>query len=302
MSAAPPHRHLSAAHFALVLAIVAVWGSNFVVIKLGLRDFPPFLFALLRFLFSALPFVFFLRRPAVEWRWLVMYGVFLGAGQFGLLFYAMRADISPGMTSLVVQLQVFFTIALSIWLFHERISRITLAGGLLAAAGLGVIGLHLDATVTAAGIGEVACAAFFWGCANICVKMAMQRSKKRFDMLAFIAWSSVFAVPPLLALTLVFEGWDVGWHAVSNAHWDAWLAVVWQVAGNTLFAFSAWSLLLTRYDAATIAPYALLIPIFGMGSSAILLGEPMPPWKLAASAMVLGGIALITIVGASRRR
>ena len=284
-----------------MLAIVAVWGTNFVVIKVGLRDFPPFLFALLRFVFCAIPFVLFVPRPAVEWRWLILYGVFLGAGQFGLLFYAMRSDISPGLASLVVQLQVFFTIGLSVWLFRERISAVALAGALLAAAGLAVIAFNLDSSVTAAGIAAVSGAAFCWACANISVKQAMLRSKKRFDMLAFIVWASIFAVPPLLLLTLGLEGWRVGWQSVTSAHPDAWLALAWQVAGNTLFGFAAWSWLLTRYDAATITPYALLIPIFGMGSSALLLGEPLPPWKLVASAMVLGGIALITIVGVSRR-
>src|ERR1700682_3969429 len=98
------NRHrMSPFHIALAVLVMAIWGTNFVVIKIGLRDFPPFLFALLRFFFSALPFAFFVRRPQVEWRWLVLYGVFLGAGQFGLLFYAMREDISPGLASLVVQ-------------------------------------------------------------------------------------------------------------------------------------------------------------------------------------------------------
>jgi O-acetylserine/cysteine efflux transporter len=302
MSAASSARRPTPANLALILAIVAIWGTNFVVIKVGLGDFPPFLFALLRFFFCAIPFVFFVRRPAVEWRWLALYGVLLGAGQFGLLFYAMRADISPGMASLVVQLQVFFTIALSMWLFHESISRTVLAGTLLAAAGLAVIGFHLDATITAAGVAEVAGAAFCWACANVCVKQAMLRSGKRFDMLAFIVWSSLFAVPPLAALTLALEGWDVAAAAIAHAGWGAWIAVAWQVTGNTLFAFAAWSWLLTRYDAAAVTPYALLIPVFGMGSSALLLGEPLPPWKLAASAMVLGGIALITLAGASRRK
>src|SRR5262249_31396192 len=107
-------------HIALALVVVAVWGTNFVVIKVGLQySPPPCLLALLRFAFSAFPFVLFLPRPRTPWRWMVIYGMFLGAGQFGLLFYAMRADISPGLASLIVQSQVFFTIALSAWLFRE---------------------------------------------------------------------------------------------------------------------------------------------------------------------------------------
>jgi O-acetylserine/cysteine efflux transporter len=285
---------MKASHLAVALAVVAIWGTNFVVIKHGLEDFPPLLFALLRFFFSALPCMFFIRRPPVAWRWLAVYGVFLGAGQFGLLFYALRSDIAPGLASLVVQVQVFFTIGLSVWLFRERISGIAILGTLLGAAGLGIVGLHLDASVTAKGVVTVVTAAFSWACANVTVKRAARDGGEPFGMLAFIVWSSIFAVPPLAILTLAFEGADVAWRAVSSAGAGAWSALAWQVVGNTLFAFTAWSWLLTRYEAAVVSPYALLIPVFGMGASALLLGEPLPAWKLGAAAMVLGGIALIT--------
>jgi O-acetylserine/cysteine efflux transporter len=292
-------RHLHPLHIALAFLIVAVWGTNFVVIKAGLRELPPFLFAALRFLACAVPFALFVRRPAVAWRWLALYGVILGAGQFGLLFYAMRADISPGMASLVIQVQVFFTIGLSMWLFQERAKPVTWVGTVLAAAGLGVIAWHLDATITARGVAIVICAALAWAAANVIVKRAVRESGA-INMVGFMVWSSLFAVPPLLALCLVLEGWDTAVHAVTAASPVAWGAVAWQAVGNTLFGYAAWSWLLTRYDAAVVAPYALLIPIFGMGSSALVLGEALPPWKLAAAAMVLGGITLITFVG--RRR
>jgi O-acetylserine/cysteine efflux transporter len=301
----PQRPHLSALHAGLALLVVLVWGSNFVVIKWALRDFPPFLFAALRFFFSAVPLVFFLRRPRVAWKWLVLYGVLLGAGQFGLLFLAMRADISPGMASLVVQMQVFFTIGLSVAIFRERVRGVALFGLSLAAAGLAVIGWHLDATVTARGVVLVLFAAFFWACANVVVKKAALESKASVPMLAFIVWSSVFAVPPLLALSAAFEGVATDWQACHSANWEGWLAVAWQSTGNTLFAFAAWSWLLTRYDAAVISPWALLVPVFGMASSAFLLGEAFPPWKLAAFAMVMGGIAIGSIVPvllAQRRR
>jgi O-acetylserine/cysteine efflux transporter len=293
-------RHLRPLHVALAFLIVAVWGTNFVVIKAGLDELPPFLFATLRFVACILPFVFFIARPRVRWRWLALYGVVLGAGQFGLMFSAMRADISPGMASLVVQVQVFFTIGLSMWLFHERARAATWVGTLLAAAGLAVIGFHLDATITALGVALVIGAALGWAVANVIVKGAARDSAQPIDMLGFMVWSSLFAVPPLLLLTVAFEGWSEGIHAMAAASVAAWGAVAWQAVGNTLFGYAAWSWLITRYDAAVVTPYALLIPIFGMGSSALVLGESLPPWKLAAAAMVLGGITLITLAG--RRR
>jgi O-acetylserine/cysteine efflux transporter len=293
-------RHLHPLHVALAFLIVAVWGTNFVVIKAGLGELPPFLFAALRFTACAIPFALFIPRPAVRWRWLALYGLFLGPGQVGLMFYAMRADISPGMASLVVQVQVFFTIGLSMWLFHERARPVTWVGTLLASGGLAVIALHLDATITAAGVSMVVGGALAWAGANMVVKRAALESNVPLNMVGFMVWSSIFAVPPLALMTLALEGWSVDAHAIAAAGAGAWGAVAWQAVGNTLFGYAAWSWLLTRYDAAVFAPYALLIPIFGMGSSALLLGESLPPWKLAAAAMVLGGITLINVFG--RRR
>ena len=282
-------------HVALAFLIVAVWGTNFVVIKAGLAELPPFLFAALRFCACAVPFAFFIERPKVAWRWLALYGVVLGAGQFGLLFYAMRADISPGMASLVIQVQVFFTIGLSMWAFAERARPITWVGTVFAAAGLAVIAWHLDATITAKGVAIVICAAMAWAVANIVVKRVAREAKGSINMVGFMVWSSIFAVPPLLAISVALEGGAEAWRAVTHASLGAWAAVEWQAVGNTLFGYAAWSWLLSRYDSATVAPWALLIPVFGIGSSALVLGEPLPPWKLVAAAMVLGGITLITL-------
>ncbi|WP_231971298.1 EamA family transporter [Polynucleobacter necessarius] len=60
MNKAPQKSYtLPTSHLLLALAIVAVWGTNFVVIKLSLEAFPPFLFAALRYTFTLLPLVFF---------------------------------------------------------------------------------------------------------------------------------------------------------------------------------------------------------------------------------------------------
>jgi O-acetylserine/cysteine efflux transporter len=288
-------------HFSLALAVMAIWGTNFVVIERGLAELPPLAFACLRFVLSAVPALFFIRRPATPWRFLIAYGVLLGAGQFGLLFLAMNGHITPGLASLIIQTQVIFTVAMSVVLFHERVPATAIAGTTLALAGLATVGAHFDATVTPLGLALVVCAALCWGCANVVVKMAVRRGPP-FRMLGFIVWSSLFAVPALLALSLAFEGPAAVEVAIRNASLAAWAAVAWQAAGNTLFCFAAWSWLLAKYDAAIVTPHALLIPVFGMGASALVLGEPMPPWKLVAGAMVIAGIAIITLAPLLRRR
>ncbi len=278
---------LPARHLLLALAVVAIWGSNFVVIKIGLAHLPPFLFAALRFFLVALPLVFFLPRPAVPWRNLAIYGVLIGAGQFGLLFFAMRGHISPGLASLVIQMQVFFTIFLSMGISHEKVrTNQWLALG-LATLGIAVIAWHTDGATTPAGIALVLLAAFCWASGNMAGKQA-----GRVNMVAYVAWSSLFAAPPLFLLSYCFEGGDAIAAGVRNADLTTWSAVLWQSVGNSLFGYAAWGWLLARHPAASITPMALLVPVFGMAASAWWLGEAMPAWKFYAMALVMGGLAM----------
>lgn len=274
-------------HLLLALSVVAVWGTNFVVIRWGLDGLPPFLFATLRFALSALPWLLFVPRPTAPWSKLAAFGVLLGVGQFGLLFLAIDGRIAPGLSSLVVQTQVFFTIGLSMWLLRERIRPWQIAGLLLAVGGLSIIGSHLDATVTAAGVALVLGAAFFWACANLVVK-----SLGPVNMLHFMVWSSAFAVPPLLLISLAVEGPQAITNALQHAGPGVWASVVWQALGNTLFGYGVWNWLLARHPAATVTPMALLVPVFGMGASALALGEGLPGWKLLACGLVLAGLAV----------
>ena len=281
---------MPASHLLLALAVVFVWGTNFVVIRWGLDGLPPLLFATLRFAASALPWLLLVRRPPVPWSKLAAFGVLLGVGQFGLLFLAMRADIAPGLASLVIQTQVFFTIALSLLTLGERVRGYQLAGLALAVGGLALIATHLDAHSTPLGLILVLAGAFFWSCANMVVKTV-----GKVDMLAFMVWSSLFAVPPLFVLSLWREGWPLMQERVLAANLGVWLCVLWQALGNTLFGYGAWNWLLARHAASQVTPWALLVPVFGMTASALSLGEPLPAWKLGAATLVLCGLAVIVL-------
>jgi O-acetylserine/cysteine efflux transporter len=288
----PPSPHLAPRHALLALAVVAVWGTNFVVIKTALGALPPLLFAVLRFAVAFLPAALFVRRPPIALRTLALYGMLIGAGQFGLLFVAMRHDITPGLASLVIQIQVFFTIGLAMVINGERLRRVQVVALGLAAAGLVVIGWHTDAHTTVFGLGLVLTAALAWACGNL----VAQRAGK-VPVLGFMVWSSLFALPPLVGLALWFEGPAALLQGVTAAGPVVWAAVAWQALGNTLFGYGAWAWLMARYPAATVSPMALLVPVFGMGASAALLGEPLPPWKLGAAVLVIGGLALNVLAG-----
>lgn len=281
---------LPLSHLGLALLVITVWGSNFVVIKESLGQFPPLLFAALRFVFALLPAVFFIKRPPVPLAHLAAYGILIGVGQFGLLYRAMDGEISPGLASVVMQSQAFFTIFLTMWIERERVKPFQGVALLFAAAGIGVIAAHTDASTTGLGLILALVAAMSWSGGNV-----VARQSGRVNMLGYVVWASLFSIPPLLALSLLFEGPALIADAVRKADLYGWGGVLWQSYGNTLFGYVAWGWLLARHPAATIAPMALLVPIVGLASAVWLLDEPLPFWKIAATALVVGGVALNTL-------
>jgi O-acetylserine/cysteine efflux transporter len=291
-----PTQALSLRHALLAFAVVAIWGTNFVVIKFALGQLPPLTFATLRFIFAFIPAAVLLKRPQVPWRNLALYGVLIGAGQFGLLYIAVKGFISPGLASLVVQTQVFFTIGLSMWRTGERVKPAQIFALILASAGLLVILAHADANATPLGLALILLAAASWAGGNI-----VQRETPGVSSLAYVVWASLFSIPPLAILSLVFEGWPAISHGIVSATPATWAAVLYQSVGNTIIGYGAWGYLLARYPAATVSPWSLLVPVFGMGASALLLGEALPVWKLAAAVLVIGGLAVNVLAPALAR-
>jgi len=271
----------------MALAVVAVWGTNFPIFKIALDTLPPLLLAVLRFALVLLPAVFFVRRPDVPWRKLAGYGVLIGSGQFGLLYLAVGGHISPGLASLVIQMQVFFTIGLAMFTVGERLRPFQVVALLLATAGIGVIAARTDGQTTPLGLAMVLAAALCWAGGN-----QVARTMGRVDMLGVVVWSSLFSLPPLLLLSLVLDGPARIAQALAAADTTVWAVVLWQSVGNSLFGYAVWGWLLARHPAATVVPMALLVPVFGMASSAWILGESLPPWKLLAAGLVMAGLAL----------
>jgi O-acetylserine/cysteine efflux transporter len=292
------HPGLPASHLLLALAIVAVWGTNFVVIKVSLESFPPFLFAALRYIFALLPVVFFMPKPKVSWVNLCIYGLATGLGQFGVMYFAIDGRISPGLASLVIQTQVFFTIGFAMFFAKESLRLYQVVAVAVAMTGLAIIALHTDAMTTFLGLALVVFAGLSWGVAN-----TVSRRAGAINMLSYVVWASAFSIPPLLIISLLFEGGVSHlWEITLVAPMGAWIGVLWQAWGNTLFGYAAWGWLLSKHPAAVVAPAPLLVPIFGMGASAFFLGETLPDWKIMAAGLVIAGLVVNLFWPALRER
>lgn len=274
-------------HILLALAIATVLGVSFVAIHIGLEDAPPLLLTAMRYLAAAIPAVFFIRRPAADWRLVVGYGLAIGVGQFGLLFVAVKLGMPPGLGSLVIQLQVFFTIGLAVMFLGERPKPVQWLGALVAFAGIGVIGLERLEGAALIPLLMTIAAAFFWATGNTVTKQA-----GRIDMLGFVVWSSLVPPIPLLALSLLLEGPGAIPAAVENITWLGGGSLLFMAWIATLFGYGTWSVLLARYPAGIVAPLALLVPVSGAGAAALLLGETISTLEIAGSVLVFAGLLL----------
>lgn len=275
-------------HVLLAIAVAVVWGVNFVIIHLGLRSFPPLLFAGLRFTLLVFPAILFVPRPAVRLRWLLGVGLFMSTGQFALLFVAMNTGMPAGLASLVLQLQALFTIALAMLFLGERPRPSQLAGATVAVTGIAMIGADRARGVPLGALLLCVAAAGSWGIGNICNRQA--RSP---DAFALLVWSSLVAPVPLYTLSLIFEGPPRIAHALGHLELDGVLALLYVVVVSTAFGFGGWTWLLRRHPASRVAPFTLLVPPVGIVTAWLALGERPGTGECAGGLIVLAGLALV---------
>ena len=271
---------------------VALLGFSFVPIKLGLRELPPLAMVALRFLFAAVPLVFFIKPPRMPWRFIAAYGFFIGVCQFGLLFLGMNLGMPAGLSSLVIQVQIFFTIGLAIAFLGDRPQRQNLIGAVVATVGVVLLGAYKligGTTATLVGFVLVLIGALAWAIGNVIAKRAAGAHDD--DMFALVVWSSLIPPLPLAVLSYAFEGGAAAWHAVATASAFTWGCVLFLAWGATLFGFASWAGLLHRYPTALVSPFALLIPVSGLASGALFLGESLAPLQMLGVLLVFAGLA-----------
>jgi O-acetylserine/cysteine efflux transporter len=286
MRRGPQNGSMPARSVALVVVVTAIWGVNFVVIHEGLEHFPPLLFNALRFALMAVPAVFLVGRPRVRWRYVIGIGAALGVVKFGLLFVSLDQGLPVGLSSLLLQLQVIFTIAIAAFALGERPRREQVAGAAIAFAGLTAIGIDRAASAPILPFVLVVGAAAAWGVSNTLTRVAQPP-----DALALLVWASLVAPLPLLGLSFVFEGPAEMGDALAGIDVAAIAALLFVAGVSGLFGFAAWTALLKRHSAAAVTPFALLVPVFGIASAALLLGERPSALELGGAVLICAGLA-----------
>ena len=273
---------------ALIALVILAWGSNFTAMKLALEEVPPFLFVALRFAIL-LPLLLVLKRPAIGWGRIIAVGLLINMAQFAFLFAALRADASAGLASLLIQMQAPMTILLSFLVFGERVRRLQAVGLIVALAGLGVFASSAGGAVTSLGLALILAGALSWALGNLVLKRV-----GRVNTLALFIWASLVPPLPMLGLSVLYES-PAPLATIAAMSAQGWMAVIYVALASTALGYSIWGALLARHPAASVTPFALLIPVVGVAVAAAILGERLTPRDLIGGAVILAGLALTQI-------
>lgn len=271
----------------LLLIVVIIWGLNFSVIKLGLENLDPFVLTALRFFFSAIPFVFFIKKPDLPLKYMITYGLLFGVGLWGMVSLGIFFGLSAGLSSLVLQISVFISIFLAAILFKEKISFIKKIAFFIALFGLALIMTVTDGSVSLLGILFVLLAALAMGLTNIFVKKTKIK-----NLFSFMVYSSFFSPIPLLILAYLTSGSEAFIFTWQTFDFNTIFSILFQAYPVTLFGYWVWNSSINKYPISLIAPFGLLVPISGFLGSYLIYDENIGFLKLIASLMIFMALVI----------
>lgn len=277
-------------HYILALLVVVLWGVNFIFIDFGLRDWPPLLLVAARFTLVVIPAIFFVKFPRGDFRRILLIGVFMSAGQFGLLYTSMALGLPAGLTSIVIQIQAAFTVLVAALALREIPNRRQIIGILIGLSGLGVIGLSLQASVPIAAFLVALGASLSWAVGNVIARGVKQGT----NGVQMTVWSALVVPVPLFLLSVLVDGPAEVAHALTHPTWGVVASVVYTAGCASLIGYVIWNSLLARFPASQVAPFSLLVPLVGVLSAWLVLGDRPTVAELIGGALLLLGVAVTT--------
>ncbi|WP_337164285.1 EamA family transporter [Vibrio fluvialis] len=272
----------------LIISVMAIWGFNFSMIKLGVSEMDPLLIAAARFFCATFPIIFFVRKPNVQWRYLVAYGLVFGTGIWGMASCSITFGLSSGMASVLLQTDVLTTVLVGVLLYKEVISARMAAGIVLSVVGLVVSIIYTNGNVTLAGVVFIMISAICWPLAGVIVRKSGTRSA-----FAFNIWGMLFAPLPLVALSVGMNGWDVLSTTYQQWNGNAWISVLFQAYPTTVFGYWVWNKMVLKYPMSQLAPMTLLVSVFALLSGYAIYDEQLSLAQWVSCSTFLLGIGLV---------
>jgi O-acetylserine/cysteine efflux transporter len=277
---------MSPRDFLLALVVVATWGFNFVVLKVGVGQIPPLLLTALRFALVALLVAPLFRLRTGQAAGVARIALVLGVLHFGLIAAGIRG-VDAATAAIVIQLQVPFSALLARLRFGEMLGPVRAAGMAVAFAGVALLAgepSRPDPLSLLMLLGSAF--AFAWAAVLI-------KNLGPIHPVALTGWSSLMAAPVLFVLSFVLDGGPGP--VLAAADWRGWGAVVYTALASSILAHSLWYFLLRRHAMNQVVPFTLLAPVIGILSGVAVLGEPLTWEKAVGGGLTLLGVAVIQL-------
>ncbi len=283
----------------LAFLLVVVWGLNFIAIKIGVSGVPSMLLVALRYFFTFIPAIFFIKKPNTEWKYIILYGIFVGVGQFACLFYAMEIGMPAGIASIVLQIQAFISPVLAMIFLNEKIKTKQIIGFLVAACGLVIIGMaNIKGGISSIPVMAIVLnltAPFFWAASNIVARIASDKATlkgEKLDMFSLVVWSALVPPIPILGLALMLDTPETLLNVLTNLSGISIFAIMYLAFGATLIGYGIWSILIGNYPMGKVAPIPLLVPVIALLSARIVLNEQLSSMQWMGVSVILLGLII----------
>jgi O-acetylserine/cysteine efflux transporter len=279
------------------LLVVILWGLNFYFIHLGLLDTSPYLLGFLRFICVIFPAIFFIKKPDVPWKWLILYGLFISFGQFSFLFGAIAAGMPTGLAAIILQSQAFFTIVIAALMMGERVKTYQITAMVIAALGLILIAYgQYQGQLPVLGVLLILLAALSWAIGNITVKHI-----GAVNPMALVIWGNVICPLPFLIAALSIDGWESTLTQLQHWSWGRVISLAYISWIASIVGYGLWGKLLSKHSAASVAPLSLFVPAVALLVAYFVLHEPLNRWHVFGIVVLLIGLMVHLLLPSLRK-
>jgi O-acetylserine/cysteine efflux transporter len=272
-------------HFGLALAVALLWGANFSVMKIGMEGISPIVFSGMRSLL-VLPLLFFIPKPKVSWKIIITIGLLIGTFKLPLMLFAIHLGVATGLTSLIIQIQAFFTTLIALALFNQKPTASNWIGMCIAFTGIGLISIQVGGQASIPGLIVILISALFWASANL----ILQQRGKNVDMLSLMVWINIVPPLPLFGTAIAIYGWDDFEASFQNITWVSGSALLYGSLCAGILGYTIWGTLLKKYPAAVVAPFSLLVPVFGISFAYFAVNETLTTASIYGCFLVIFGL------------
>ena len=274
-------------HIGIALIVTVLWGLNFVAIKLALQEMSPFMLGAFRYIVASLPILVGVVKPSLSWKKIILIGFVGGFIMFAFLFLSIKTGCTAGLASLLLQSQAFFSILFAKWFLKERILPWQWLSILLGSLGIFYISKKMNTDTSLLGFICVLIAALAWASTNI-----LHKQLKNFQAFELIVWTSIVPIIPFLLLSIIIDGYENIIITINNLSYTGICCILYIGFIATLGCAALWTYLIYLYSPAVVAPYSLLIPLFGISFTCIICNEKLSCELIYSCIFIFSGLII----------